>query len=404
MWRNIMRAQILTLIFTLFYTTAYAQGGTWTTKTPMPTARRGLTSSVVNGKIYVFGGEDTAFVVISTVEEYDPATDTWTTKTNMPTARSKLTSSAVNDKIYVIGGLDNINSFSTVEEYDPATDSWTSKANMPTERDELTSSVVNGKIYVLDDETDSVEVYDPASDTWTVKSGMPTRRDQLTSSVVNGKIYAIGGVDSLSNGSSAVEEYDPATDTWTTKTNMPMARPKLTSSVVNGKIYVFSSQAVEVYDPETDTWADSLNPMLTPREEITSSEVDGKIYVIGGESVGGGNHSNVNEEYTPPSVTSIEDHNVSNLQFTLYQNYPNPFNPTTTIQYSLSKKTKVILKVYNLFGQEIMTFINGDQGAGNKSLVWNGKDNKGNIVSSGIYFYRLQVGNKIQSKKMLFLK
>jgi hypothetical protein len=91
----------------------------WTTKVAMPTVRHGLASSVVNGKIYAIGGgyyDGSDDVFVGTVEEYDSALDTWTTKTPMPTVRGDLTSSVVNGKIYAIGGYDGSEHLGTVEE------------------------------------------------------------------------------------------------------------------------------------------------------------------------------------------------------------------------------------------------------------------------------------------------
>ena len=104
-------------------------------------------------------------------------------------------------------------------------------------------------------------------------------------------------------------------------------------------------------------------------------------------------------------VVSINDFSdLHPKDFTLFQNFPNPFNPTTTISYDLPKDTKVNLKIYNLYGQEVRTLVNEAQSAGHKSVVWNGRDNSGTIVSSGLYIYRLEAKNIVQNKKMLFLK
>ena len=104
-------------------------------------------------------------------------------------------------------------------------------------------------------------------------------------------------------------------------------------------------------------------------------------------------------------VTSVNDFtDLHPKDFTLFQNFPNPFNPTTTISYDLPKDTKVNLKIYNLYGQEVRTLVNEAQSAGHKSVVWNGRDNSGTIVSSGLYIYRLEAKNIVQNKKMLFLK
>jgi N-acetylneuraminic acid mutarotase len=198
---------------------------TWTTKANMPTARVYLSSSVVDGKIYVLGGARTfQGTVLSTVEQYDPATDTWTTKAEMPTARNSPSASVVNGRIYVIGGAPGggqwFQGLSTVEEYDPATDTWASKADMPTARTLFSTSVVNGRVYAIGgDRSDppppngrfsTVEEYDPATDSWTRKADMPTARSMFTTSVVNGKIYAIGGKrgDQLP-AVGTVEEFDP---------------------------------------------------------------------------------------------------------------------------------------------------------------------------------------------------
>ncbi len=89
-------------------------------------------------------------------------------------------------------------------------------------------------------------------------------------------------------------------------------------------------------------------------------------------------------------VTSVNDFtDFHPKNFRLFQNFPNPFNPTTKISYDLPKDTKVNLKIYNLSGQEVRTLVNEVQSAGHKSAVWNGKDDSGIIVSSGLYIYRL---------------
>jgi len=102
------------------------------------------------------------------------------------------------------------------------------------------------------------------------------------------------------------------------------------------------------------------------------------------------------------NVTGITDHPISSPKiFTLYQNYPNPFNPSTRIKYNLPQASPVTLKIYNLQGQEITTLVNEFQTAGMKSVVWDGADNQGQRVSSGIYFYRLEADEFRTSRKMI---
>ena len=97
--------------------------------------------------------------------------------------------------------------------------------------------------------------------------------------------------------------------------------------------------------------------------------------------------------------------------FELNQNYPNPFNPTTTIpftvygsQFIVHSPVRTSLVIYNILGQKVRTLVNGEKLPGNYQVVWEGKDQKGNEVSSGIYFYQLKAGNYKEIKKMSLLR
>lgn len=88
----------------------------------------------------------------------------------------------------------------------------------------------------------------------------------------------------------------------------------------------------------------------------------------------------------------------------LHQNYPNPANPMTRIQYRIPKAAKVSLKIYNLFGQEVRTLVNSDRPAGSHAVIWNGRDDCGQPVATGVYLYQLEIGGIIQTKKIVVLK
>jgi len=99
-------------------------------------------------------------------------------------------------------------------------------------------------------------------------------------------------------------------------------------------------------------------------------------------------------------ITSVND-NRSHLptKYALYQNFPNPFNPSTVISYQMSVNSHVTLKVYDVLGREIVTLVDGKQGAGTHSVTFNA----GNLPS-GVYFYRLQAGSYSDTKKLVLLK
>ena len=87
-----------------------------------------------------------------------------------------------------------------------------------------------------------------------------------------------------------------------------------------------------------------------------------------------------------------------------WQNTPNPFNPTTTIAFTLPQSQHVSLVIYDAAGRVVKTLADGITGFGTHNMVWDGTDNTGNQVGSGIYFYRLETGSFIESKKMVLIK
>ena len=107
----------------------------------------------------------------------------------------------------------------------------------------------------------------------------------------------------------------------------------------------------------------------------------------------------------PPPVTGIaEDDGLSPDNFFLYQNYPNPFNPETIIQYRLPRDSKIKINIYNLLGQKVSTLLSGNMLAGVHGVNWDGVDERGKKVPSGVYIYRLEVAGNAVSKKMVLLQ
>jgi len=88
----------------------------------------------------------------------------------------------------------------------------------------------------------------------------------------------------------------------------------------------------------------------------------------------------------------------------LWQNYPNPFNPQTTITFSVKERGLVSLKIYNVAGQLVRTLAREELAAGAHTKVWDGRDDAGQRVSSGVYYYKLVANNFSQTKKMVVLK
>jgi hypothetical protein len=90
--------------------------------------------------------------------------------------------------------------------------------------------------------------------------------------------------------------------------------------------------------------------------------------------------------------------------FRLDQNFPNPFNPSTEIQFQLPGKAQVRLVVYNILGQQVKELVNSEMNAGSFTATWDGKNDRGEYVGSGVYLYKIIAGNYLVTKKMLLMK
>lgn len=104
------------------------------------------------------------------------------------------------------------------------------------------------------------------------------------------------------------------------------------------------------------------------------------------------------------TLTNVQKKTETPESFFLAQNYPNPFNATTTIEFLLDKKVLVGLRVYNLLGQEVKALVDEHLERGTHSITWDGKNDSGAEVCSGVYIYRIQIQQNIEYKKMLLLR
>jgi len=107
--------------------------------------------------------------------------------------------------------------------------------------------------------------------------------------------------------------------------------------------------------------------------------------------------------WTPSADAENPDPNQPTA-FSLSQNYPNPFNQGTVIRYSLQSESPVRITIYNLLGQQVRTLTNGKQLAGDHVATWDGCDENGKTLASGVYFYRLWTNKHIEAKKMVMMK
>jgi N-acetylneuraminic acid mutarotase len=210
----------------------------------MLTKRYEFATAVYQDKIFVIGGPDGMNQV------YDPAVDTWENRASMPTLRTCFDANVVNGKIYVVGGniVGGASATTVNEVYDPANDSWTTKAAMPIGVTLYASAVVDNKIYFMGgagpDTPNLNQIYDTEADTWSFGTPVPTPVVSAEAGATSGvlapkRIYVIGGrVNYTNDGISLNQVYNPQNDSWTVGEPMPTARFQLYMTVLNDQLYV----------------------------------------------------------------------------------------------------------------------------------------------------------------------
>lgn len=312
---------ILSFIFSGSVT---AQSEAWSTRAPMPTARLGGPTAIVASKLFVISGCCITFsppyARFGNNEAYNPDTNSWTNHAPIPTPVYGAAVGVIDGKVYVAGGQgdQSINNTAILQVYDPVTDSWQTKAPLPSPTSAAGGAVIDGKLYVVGGMNSSntavemgnaLRVYDPGLNSWVAKTPMPTPRAFVTVTAINGKLYAAGGGNG--GASSTLEVYDPASDVWTTKPAMQTARYGHGAAAIDGILYVAGGHdtsnflsSIEAYDPASDTWSQK-EAMPTARSHPQVGVLKGLLHVAGGQTQSE-TLTNVLEVYSPFITVAID--------------------------------------------------------------------------------------------------
>ncbi len=141
-----------------------------------------------------------------------------------------------------------------------------------------------------------------------------------------------------------------------------------------------------------------IRPGNFSRIDLCDWNEDGFPDLVIGETTG-----NVYVYLNKGNTTSVDD-TKNPIYFNLAQNFPNPFNPVTTIRFTLQKPVYTKLKIYNSLGQKIRILVSDMIPAGEYDFKWDGKNDYGQSVASGVYFYRLEAGKLSKTRKMILIR
>jgi len=426
---------------------------------PCPSPRYWSAMAMIDKKtVVLFGGYDGGNIIFRDTWVFDLQTKTWTQMAgnNAPTERVRASMAYAGDgKVVLYGGSPLYTgprgTFPQALEtwvYDLASDTWTkmSPSGAPPALDGHSMCFIGGGDKVLmfggrlikqKSQSDQTWIYDLSENKWQRKNSSgtkPSKRSSLGMAYFgDDQAVIFGGY----NGVSQMDEtwlYDRGSAKWTkiNPTTKPPARYSLTAAYLGGdQIVIFGGRADVLNDPNgnseavlygdtwvfdfsANTWTEDVNsqspiPRANPRMAETSLNGSTKVVLFGGNTdldylndtwlFGGGDYMAKEIDDQPQVEVAALPKN-----FALNQNYPNPFNPETEISYELPNDGNVVLKVYSVLGVEVKTLVNEYKKAGYHNISWNGKDNAGRQVSSGLYIYRLETNSKIAVKKMTFMQ
>ena len=147
------------------------------------------------------------------------------------------------------------------------------------------------------------------------------------------------------------------------------------------------------------------NSVIGSGGNIISNSNNGIVCTVG-ESFIGKTSNTINQNqigfwyaYQQTTITDVENEETIPTVFKLEQNYPNPFNPSTRIKFAVPEKSNVLIKVYDILGSEVATLVNEEMDAG-----WYENNFNAAGLSSGVYLFRMEAGNFISTKKMIYLR
>jgi hypothetical protein len=241
---------------------------------------------------------------------------------------------------------------------------------------------------------------------WMTNKGdkLPAARMEIKNMYFNesegaGTVFELGGA--APTGSAEGASYEPAGTTTHTESNGPDAGYSL-ETVVHTDYYGYSVGdtvylSVVIWDMDyssSDAFDDHVSDYAPNWWGTQWCDVAFEKYYLYRAVV------------LSPEASAIEtDLPIGTIRdYRLYQNYPNPFNPTTNISYNLPVNSNIKIEIFDILGKNIATIIDDYQIAGTHQAIWNGRDTAGNLVTSGVYFYRLTTPQFNQVKKMMLMK
>jgi len=380
-----------------------------------------------SGNVYVTGRSSGIREDYATIKYNLDGVEQWAARYNGPAAFpvDGATAIAIDDigNVYVTGSSYDLNArddYATIKYNTDGVEQWVARYSGPgntTDRaaaiaiDDLGNVYVTGGSYA--DDYVTVKYNTNGVEQWVARYDGPGNGDDHARSIAVdglGNVYVTGESPGLETEEdyATVKYSSDGVEQWVARYNGANNKSDIAAAIEIDRfdnIYVTGTSDGGIVSIMYDTagveqWIARYDESEKDSYDATAMSVDnsGNVYVAGNSSF------IFRSAYTlikyTQNLVSVEGEDTGlPMKYTLLQSYPNPFNPTTTIEYTLQHSGDVSLVIYNLLGEEVTRLVNGQQDAGYHKATWNASN-----MSSGIYFYRIQAGDFVETRKMLLLK
>ncbi len=425
---------VLLILFTFTAYTQIFQPNQWCGNFPvMPGTGTiwGHASVVLGDTIYVAGGSSSG--APSTIfYKYSISSNNWTTGSGTPVAKSGGDLVVCRNKIYYIGGGNTAVATGTSETfvYDVATGVWSAVADIPTPvTGNVAECYADSLIYCMlggwNTYETLIQVYNVNTNTWAqatqISSG--NGRRSFAGGILGNKLFVCAGFSGSFRNDFWIGTINPANPlqiTWQQRTNISVPTSRPGGTAIMGKFYVIMGEvsggagndSVAIWDTTTSAWTyrdgkpvrtNNLYSAISASITYCNNRPGVKIWCAGGSIQG---------QTTRPldvfadtcllnctgPLTGIENNSIPAV-YRLAQNYPNPFNPQTRISFEVPGSGNVRITVSDLLGREVSELTNEYMTAGYHQVVFDGSR-----FASGVYFYKMEAGSFIDTKKMVLIK
>jgi hypothetical protein len=403
-----------------------------------------------SGSVYVTGGgvagvSSRDYITI----KYHPNGDTaWLRVYDAPgNATDEANAMAVDGSgnVYITGRSEaggTLNDYATIKYLSNGDTAWVRRYNGPGNGDDRAKALVvdgSGNTYVTgqsvgsgsSDDYATIKYYPNGDTAWVRRYNGPANGSDVAVGIAvdgSGNVYVTGYSDSTGSSQDyATIKYDSSgNELWVKRYNCADGSDLPHAIAVDGSnnIYVtgesgcggvtgFDYITIKYYPNGDTAWLRKYHgPMEYGDDDAYALALDssGNVYVTGGSEGSGTDYDYCTIKYA--KTTDVEDETENQKkpsEFALSQNCPNPFNPTTVIRFKVEgRRLKVpvptTLKIYNILGEVVRTLVNEEKLPGNYTVQWDGKNDRGEQLASGVYFYELKVGDYTSAKKMVLLK